>query len=150
MVFAITPFLHSNGTLEYSEMMDSVRTCCHIVRTTCKDFPDSVDFWNPTQCRIMIDLASRRCCPNVRTFFKAEASRHYGASGHLQTPVRTVAQEPTVLTWKLHGIFMDIFLETCDHTHGMKWDTVHITWRLWIKPIILFKKQPLHKVFFVI
>jgi hypothetical protein len=32
----------------------------------------------------------------------------------------TVEQEPPVLTWKLHGIFMDIFLETCDHTHGMK------------------------------
>jgi len=32
----------------------------------------------------------------------------------------TVAQEPTILTWKWNGIFMDIFLETCDDTHGMK------------------------------
>jgi hypothetical protein len=62
--------------------------------------------------------------------FNTEGSRHCGASGRLPRPVQTVAQEPVVLTWKLHGIFMDIFLETCDHTHGMKWDTVHVTWRL--------------------
>jgi hypothetical protein len=46
--------------------------------------------------------------------FDAEASRHCRASGRLQRPVRTIAQEPAILTWKLHGIFMDIFLETCD------------------------------------
>jgi len=46
---------------------------------------------------------------SVRTVFNAEASRHCGVSGRLQRPVRTVAQESTVLTWKLHGIFMDIF-----------------------------------------
>jgi hypothetical protein len=48
---------------------------------------------------------------------------------------------------KLHGIFMDIFLETCDHTHGMKWDTVHITWRLWIEQIILLKSNHYKKCF---
>jgi hypothetical protein len=37
-------FLCSNRTLEYSEMLDSIWTCCHIVRTTCRDFPNSVDF----------------------------------------------------------------------------------------------------------
>jgi hypothetical protein len=58
-----------------------------------------------------------------------------------------VAQEPAVLTRKLHGIFMDIFVETCDHTHGMKWDTVHITWRLWIEPIILLKSNHYIKCF---
>jgi len=36
---------------------------------------------------------------------------------------------------------MEIFLETCDHTHGTKWDTVHIIWRLWIEPIILLKSN---------
>jgi hypothetical protein len=41
--------------------------------------------------------------------FNAEASRHCGASGRLQSPVQTVAQGLVVLTWKLHGIFMDIF-----------------------------------------
>jgi hypothetical protein len=67
-----------------------------------------------------LDLASERCCPDVRTFFNTEDSRLCGASGRLQWPVWMVAQELVVLTWKLHGIFMDIFLETCDHTHGMK------------------------------
>jgi len=37
-------FLRSNGTLEYSEMLDSVWTCCHVIRTTCNDFPNSVNF----------------------------------------------------------------------------------------------------------
>jgi hypothetical protein len=82
--------------------------------------------------------------PNV---FNAKASRHCGASGLLQRPVWTVAQESTVLTWKLRGIFMDIFLETCDHTQGMKRDTVHITWRLWIEPILLLKSNRYIKCF---
>jgi len=56
-------------------------------------------------------------------------------------------QELAVLTWKLHGIFMDIFLETCDHIQGMKWDTVHITWRLWIEPTILLKSNRYIKCF---
>jgi hypothetical protein len=121
-------------------MLDIVRTCCHVVRTSCINFPNSVDCWNPTPCRI------GEAWPSVWTVllwcldvFNAEASRHFGESGRLQRPVWTVAQEMAVLTWKLHEIFMDTFLETCGHTHGMKWDTVHITWRLWIDLIILFK-----------
>jgi len=94
-----------------------------------------------------LDLASGWCFPDVRTFFNTEDSRLCGASRHLQWPVRMVAQEPAVLTWKLHGIFIDIFLETCDHTHGMKWDTVHFTWRLWIEPIILLKRNYYIKCF---
>jgi hypothetical protein len=82
--------------------------------------------------------------PNV---FNVKASRHCRASGRLQRPVWTIAQEPIVLTWKLHGIFMDIFLETCDQTHGMKWDTVQITWRLWIELIILLKSNHYIKYF---
>jgi len=83
-------------------------------------------------------------CPDV---FNAEASRHCKATGRLQRSIWTVAQEPVVLTWKLHRIFMDIFLETCNHTHGMKWDTVHITWRLWIESIILLKSNHYIKCF---
>jgi hypothetical protein len=48
---------------------------------------------------------------------------------------------------EINGIFLDIFLETCDHTHGMKWDTVHIIWRLWIEPIILLKSNRYIKCF---
>jgi len=58
-VFALTPFRVRMKTLEYSKMLDSVRT-------TCRDFPNSVDFWKPTQCRIMIDLLSGRCCSVVQ------------------------------------------------------------------------------------
>jgi len=97
---------------------------------------------------IQLCVEIREAWPSVRTvllwrpdIFNAEASRHCGAS------VWTVAQEPAVLTWKLHGIFMDIFLDTCDHTHGMKWDTVHITWRLWVEPIILLKSNRYIKCF---
>jgi hypothetical protein len=89
----------------------------------------------------------RWCCPDVRTFFNTEASRHCGPLGHLQRHVQTVAQEPTVLTWKFHGIFIDIFLKTCDYTQGMKWDTVHITWRLWIEHIIQLKSNRYIKYF---
>jgi hypothetical protein len=73
--------------------------------------------------------------------------RHCGASRRLQRVVLTVAQEPVILTWKFHGIFMDLFLKTCDHTHDMKWDTVHITWILWIEPIILLKSNRYIKCF---
>jgi hypothetical protein len=57
----------------------------------------------------MIDLAFGLCCSNVRTSSSLSV-RHCGASGRLQRLVQTAAQEPTVLTWKLHGIFVDIFL----------------------------------------
>jgi hypothetical protein len=92
--------------------------------------------------------------PSVRTVlpwrpdvFDAEASRHYRAFRCLQRLVRMVAQESAVLTWKLYGIFIDIFLETCDHTHDMKWDTVLITWRLCIEPINLLKSNRYIKCF---
>jgi hypothetical protein len=128
----------SNGTLEYSKILDIFRTWCHVVRMACRDFPNSVDFWNPTPCWILIDLAFGWCCSDVRTSSMFICKTLRG----VQTPSKARPDGCTgtvVRTWKLHGIFMDIFLETCDHTHGMKWDTVHITWRLWIEPIILLK-----------
>jgi len=57
----------SNGTLEYSELQDIIRTCCHVFWTSCKDFLNSVDFWKQTHCWILIDLAPGRCCSGVRT-----------------------------------------------------------------------------------
>jgi hypothetical protein len=143
---SLKSFPRSNGTLEYSEILDIVRTCCHVVRMACRDFPNSVDLWNPTLCWTMIDLVSGRCCFDVRTSSSLSV-RHCRASRRLQRLIRTVTQESVVLTWKLHGIFIEIFLETCDHTHGMKWDTVHITWRLWIEPIILLKSNRYIKCF---
>jgi len=34
--------------------------------TACRNFSTSVDFWNPTPCWTMIDLASWWCCSDVR------------------------------------------------------------------------------------
>jgi hypothetical protein len=46
----------SNETLEYFELLDIIQMCCHVVWTTCRDF-----------LKRMIDLASGRCCSDVRT-----------------------------------------------------------------------------------
>jgi len=49
------------------QRLDIVRTCCLVVWTDCRNFPNSVDFWEQTPCWILIDWASGRCCSNVRT-----------------------------------------------------------------------------------
>jgi hypothetical protein len=49
-----------------------------------------------TEIQLRVEIGE--ACSDVRTFFNAEASRHCGASGCLQRPVRTVAQEPAILT----------------------------------------------------
>jgi len=148
MVFAVSPFRVRKGNLKYSGMLDihseRVATSSGLLAETFQTVSTEI------QLRVEIGEA----WPSVRTVlpwrpdvFNAEASRHYGAFGRLQRLVWTVAQEPTILTSKLHGIFMDIFLETYDHTHGMKWDTVHIIWRLLIEPIILLKSNHYIKCF---
>jgi hypothetical protein len=43
MIFVVSPFCARKGYLEYSGMLDIVRTCCHVVRTSCINFPNSVD-----------------------------------------------------------------------------------------------------------
>jgi hypothetical protein len=133
-------------TLEYSEILDIVRTCCHVVRMACRDFPNSVNFWNLTPCWMLIDLASGRCCFDVRTSSLLSAG-NWGAFRRLQRPVWTVEQEPVVFVLDFARTLHGHLLETCDHTHGMKWDTVHITWRLWIEPIILLKSNRYTKCF---
>jgi len=49
------------------QILDIVRTSCRVVRTDCRDFPNSVDSWKQTPCWILIDRASGRCCSDVRT-----------------------------------------------------------------------------------
>jgi hypothetical protein len=49
-VFAITHFRAREGNPKYSGMLDIIRTCCHVVRTSCRNFSNNVD-WNPTSCR---------------------------------------------------------------------------------------------------
>jgi hypothetical protein len=63
---SLKSFRRSNRTLEYSKLLDIVLTCCHVVRTACRDFPNSVDFWKQTPCWILINLASERCCSDVQ------------------------------------------------------------------------------------
>jgi len=113
---SLKSFPRSNGTLECSELLDFVWTCCHVVRTASRDFPNSVNFWNPTPCWILTDLASGRCYSDIRRSSSLSAG-HWGAFGCLQRPVRTVVQEPTVLSWILQGLFIDIFLKACDQIH---------------------------------
>jgi len=36
---SLKSFPRSNGTLEYSKILDIVQRCYHIVRTACRDFP---------------------------------------------------------------------------------------------------------------
>jgi hypothetical protein len=110
---SLKSFQHSNGTLEYSEILD-------IVQTACRDFPNSVDFWNPTPCWILIYIASGQCCSDVRTS-SSLSTGHWGAFGCLQRPVRMVSQEPSILSWILQGLFMDIFLEACDQILSLIW-----------------------------
>jgi len=112
--------LRSNGTLEYSELLDIVRMCCNIIRTSCRDFPNSVDFWNPTSCWTMIDLAFRRCFSDVRTSSLLSV-RHCGASGRLQRLVRMVAQELVDLAWNYGRTLHGHLLEACDQSHALIW-----------------------------
>jgi hypothetical protein len=42
-VFVVSPFRAHKGNPEYPGMLDIVRTCCHIVQTSCRNFPNSVD-----------------------------------------------------------------------------------------------------------
>jgi hypothetical protein len=58
-IFAVSPFLARKGFLEYFGMLD-------IVRMHCRNFPNSVDFWEQNPCWILIDRASEWCCSDVR------------------------------------------------------------------------------------
>jgi hypothetical protein len=49
------------------QIMNIVRTWCRVVQTEYWNFPNSVDFWEKTSCRILIDRASGRCGSDVRT-----------------------------------------------------------------------------------
>jgi hypothetical protein len=49
------------------QIMKIVRTWCQVIRKEYWNFPISVDFWEQTSCRILIDRASERCGSDVRT-----------------------------------------------------------------------------------
>jgi len=101
------------------------------------------------QLRVKLEVA----WPSVRTVLlghpdscNAKAYRHWGASGRLQRPFRTVAQELAVLI----GNCMEsswTSSRTLWPTDGMKWDIAYITWRIWIEPIILLKSNRYIKCF---
>jgi len=98
---SLETFPHSNGTLEYSEILDIIRMCCYVIRTACRDIPNNVNFWNSTPCWTMIDQASRRCCSDVRTS-SSFSVRHCGVSDFGRT---------------LHGHL----LEACDQLLSLIW-----------------------------
>jgi hypothetical protein len=92
----------------------------------------------------MIDLASGRCCSDVRTSSLLSA-RHCGASGRLQRPVRTVAQELAVLPW-IHEYLRD----ACDQSHALICTLSEYMKILNLRTDYPVKLQPLHKVFLFI
>jgi hypothetical protein len=131
--FSLKSFSHLKGTLEYSELLDIIRTCCHIIRTAYRDFPNSVDFWNPTPRWILIDLASGWCCSNVWSSSSLSAGHweaserkvlvfrtdvaNWWVSGREHHIVWTVAWDPNSLSWNLHRIFLEQWNslhEACD------------------------------------
>jgi hypothetical protein len=123
---SLETFPHSNGTLEYSEILDIIRMCCYVIRTACRDIPNNVNFWNSTPCWTMIDQASRRCCSDVRTS-SSFSVRHCGVSDFGRT---------------LHGHL----LEACDHTFF----DLNIVWiheDSELKTDHHVNLQPLYKVF---
>jgi len=139
-------FLLSNETLEYFEILDSVRTCCHIIRTTCRDFPNSVDFWNLTPCWILIDLAVWTVllyCPDV---LKTNCWTLRG----IRTPSKDCSDGYTgidcsnlEIAWNLHWhLLRNLWPYTW---HEMRHCPYYLkTLNRTDNPV---KKQPLHKVF---
>jgi hypothetical protein len=133
-------FLRSIKNLEYSEILDIVRTCCHVVQTACRDFLNSVDFWNPTPCWILIDLESGRCCSEVRTSSSLSA-RHWGASRRLQRPVRMVAQEPVIFVLDFARTLRGHLEEAYDQLLFLIWSLSEYMKILNWKPTILLKRN---------
>jgi hypothetical protein len=49
------------------QRLDIVQTCCRVVQTDCRNFPNNVDFWERTPYWILIDWAFGRCYSDVQT-----------------------------------------------------------------------------------
>jgi hypothetical protein len=49
------------------QILNIIWTCYRVVRTVCRDFPNSVDFLKQTPCWILIDWVSGRYCSDVWT-----------------------------------------------------------------------------------
>jgi hypothetical protein len=136
-------FLCSNRTLDYSEILDSVRTCCNVVQKTCRDFPNSVDFWNPTPCWILIDLAVRTVLLYHLDVFKANCWILRG----VRTPSKARQDGCTGTDWfglefvrTLHGHL----LEACDQSHALIWTlSEYMNW----EPTILLIRNHYIKCF---
>jgi hypothetical protein len=137
---SLKSFLRSNKTLELSELLDIARTCCRVVRTACRDFPNSVDFWNTTPCRILIYIASERCCSVVRTSSKFICKTLRG----VRTPSKACPDCCTGTCWFVLVFVMD-----------SSWISSRSLWtiKVWIhedsdlKTNFPIKMLPLHKVF---
>lgn len=122
--------LHSNRILEYSEILDNVWMCCNVIRTTCRDFPNSVDFWNLSPCWILIDLADRKVLLYRPDFFKANCWTLRG----VWTPSKARPDGCTGTGWfglEFARTLCGRLLEAYDQSHALIW-TLN-TWRFWIE-----------------
>jgi len=132
-------FPRSNGNLELSELLD-------IVRTDCRDFSNSVDFWNQTPCWIPIDRASGRCCSVVRTSSTFICKTLWGVRTNSKAcPDGCTGTDCSDLeiAWNLHGhLFRNLWPYTW---HEMRHCPYYLkTLGRTDNPV---KKQRLHKVF---
>jgi len=145
---SLKSFSRSNGTLEYSEILDIVRTCYHVVRKSCRNFPNSVNCWNPTPCWTLIDLASGRCCSDVRTssMFICKTLRgvRMPSKARLDGCTGTGCSDLKI-AWNLHGHLLRNLWPY--RWHEMRDCPYYLKTLNRIENPV--KKQPLHKVFFV-
>jgi hypothetical protein len=119
--FAVTSFCARKGYPEYSGMLDSVWTCCHVVRTSCKNFPNKCRLKSNSVWTLeKLDLASEWCCLDVWTSSTLKLLDTAGRLDAFKAPSRRLHRNRLAdfeFTWNLHRHL----LETCDKAHGLKY-----------------------------
>jgi len=109
-----------------------------MVQTACRDFPNSVDFWNPTPCWILIDLP-----PDSVALTSGCLHRYLqdteGRPEAFKGPFGRLHMNPLFLSWILHGLFMDSFWKLVI-SYCLWFDHFLNTWRFWIenRPFVKF------------
>jgi hypothetical protein len=88
-------FPRSNGTLEYSEILDIIRT----VATSSGRLAETSQTMSTSEIQLLVEYCLTWRPEGVALtsgHLQCLSVRHCGASGRFQGPVQTVAQEPAV------------------------------------------------------
>jgi len=106
MVFAVTHFLVRRENPEYSGMMGSVRTSSHVVQMSCRNFPNKCPLKSNSEYKLeKLNLASGRCCPDVRkssTLKFLDIAGRSNAFKGLSGRLRRNRLADLEFTWNLH------------------------------------------------